>query len=90
MSKNQIELGRYLNYIKNQIKQSEWNRPEKGFWIGVQTVEVEIEAITEIDSSGGLKVYVLRGGISKKEQHIQRIKIGLVTQYYSPGIVVPG
>lgn len=82
--KNTTDLTEFIRDVKKQITDSEDPRPEKGFWMGVQIVELEVDAITESKKGGGITVYVLHGEVEKTTKSTQRIKISMATQYYEP------
>ena len=83
MSKN-IALHEYLRFIKEEVKKSEDPKPEKGFWIGAQSLEITFEVFTEIDKEGGISMYFLSAKGKKKEQSVQRVTISLATQDFQP------
>lgn len=77
-----VELHEYIRFVKDEIKKSEDLKPQHGFWIGAQTLELTFETTTETSKGVGVKIYVLSGEGKKKQQNIQTVKIGLVTQEY--------
>lgn len=81
MGKN-VELHEFIKFIKEEVKKSEDPKPEEGFWIGAQSLEITFQTITEVDKKGGLKIYFLSAESEKKEKAVQTVKIGLVTQYF--------
>lgn len=83
MSKN-VELYEYIRFIKEEVKKSEDPRPEKGFWIGAQSLEITFQTVTEVDKKGGLKIFLLSAEGKKKEKTVQTVKISLVTQDFKP------
>ena len=79
LSKN-VELHEYINFIKEEVKKSEDPKPEKGFWIGAQSLEITFQTVTEVDTKGGLKIFFLSAEGEHKKKLVQTVKIGLVTQ----------
>ena len=76
----EVELGEYIRYVKDEIKKSEDPRPEEGFWIGIQSAEITFQTTTEITKGGGLKILFLSGEASKKDQSIQTVTMTFVSQ----------
>lgn len=90
--KNATDLTEFIRDVKRQVRESEDPRPEKGFWIGVNGIELEVDAITESRKGGGVQIYVLHGEVEKSTKSTQRIKISLVTQDFQPkqkGFIIP-
>ena len=87
MSKNtfpnkNVELHEFIKYIKAEINKSEDPKPELGFWMGVQSLEITFQTITEVGARGGLKIFVLSAEGEKQEKTVQTVKINLVTQSF--------
>jgi hypothetical protein len=82
ISAGSTELTEFIRDVKRQITESEDPRPVEGFWIGVQSIELEVDAVTESKKGGGVGIWVLHGEIDKSTRSTQRIKINLVTQDY--------
>jgi len=89
MSKN-VELHEYIRFIKEEVKKSEDLKPDKGFWIGAQSLEIAFETVTEIDKKGGLKIFLISTEGEKKERLVQTVKISLVTQDFQESNVEIG
>lgn len=83
MSKN-VELHEYIRFIKKEVEKSEDPRPEKGFWIGAQSLEITFEAFTEVDKGGGIRMYFLSAEGQKKKRLVQTVKISFATQEFKP------
>jgi len=83
MSKN-VELHEYIKFIKEEVKKSEDPKPEKGFWIGAQSLEITFQTVTEVDKKGGLKIFLLSAEGEQKKRLVQTVKISLVTQDFKP------
>ena len=81
MSKG-VELHEYIKFVKDEVKKSEDPKPERGFWIGAQSLEITFQTVTEVDKKGGLKIFLLSMEGKKKEQKVQTVKINLVTQEF--------
>ena len=81
MSKK-VELHEYIKFIKEEVKKSEDPRPDIGFWIGAQSLEITFETTTEVDKKGGLRIYFLSAEGEKKKRLVQTVKITLVTQEF--------
>jgi hypothetical protein len=84
-----VELTKYIQYMKEEVESTENPKPRTGFWIGVKSLEIAFEAITEISKEGELKTYVLLAGGERREQFIQTIKIDFVTQDLKPEHMIP-
>lgn len=84
MEKKNVELNEFIRFIKEEVKKSEDPKPEKGFWIGAQSLEITFETVTEIDKKGGLKIILISAEGEKKEKTVQTVKISLVTQEFQP------
>ena len=82
MSKN-VELYEYIKFIKEEVKKSETTKPDKGFWIGAQSLEITFQTVTEVDTKGGLKIFLLSAEGKKREQKVQTVKISLATQEFN-------
>ena len=83
MSKN-VELHEYIKFIKGEVKKSEDPKPDRGFWIGAQSLEITFQTVTEVDIKGGLKIFLLSAEGEHKKKLVQTVKIGLVTQDLTP------
>lgn len=79
-----VTLSDFIEHVKAQIMASEDPKPPTGFWIGVQTVEITFETISEVLKGGGLKIYLFSAQGEKKDKTVQKIKINLVTQDLEP------
>lgn len=79
-------MSEYIKYIKDEVKKSESEKPKEGFWIGAQTLEMTFQTTTEVSREGRLKIYVLSAEGKKKEQVIQTVKIGFITQEFKPRV----
>ena len=77
-----VELYEFIKFVKGQVHASEDPKPMAGFWIGVQTLEITFQTITEVDKKGQLKVFLLSAEGAKKEKTVQTVKINLVTQEF--------
>lgn len=86
----EVELSEYIKYVKEEIKKSEDPRPEKGFWMGVQTTEISFQTTTDITKEGGLKIFFFSGGATKKDQTVQTIKMTFISQDYKPIVASTG
>ena len=75
-----VELHEYIRFVKNEVQKSENIKPEIGFWIGAQSMEITFETVTETRKGGGLKIYLLSAEGEKKNKSVQRVKISFVTQ----------
>jgi hypothetical protein len=63
-----VELHDFIKFIKEEIGKSEQMKPEIGFWIGAQSMEMSFETVTEVNKKGGLKIYLLSAeGEQKKD-----------------------
>ena len=81
MRKN-VELHEYIRFIKEEVEKSEDPKPDRGFWIGAQSLEITFQTVTEVDTKGGLKIFLLSAEGKKKEQKVQTVKINLATQEF--------
>ena len=79
-----MELHEFIKYVKKEVEKSEDPKPEKGFWIGAQSLEITFQTITEIDKKSGLKIFLLSAEAKKQDKTIQTVKIQLVTQDFKP------
>jgi hypothetical protein len=79
-----VELHDFIKFIKEEVKKSETEKPEKGFWIGAQSLEMTFETVTEVNKKGGLKIYLLSAEREKKQKSVQTVKINFVTQAFEP------
>lgn len=79
MGKN-VELSKFINYIKDEVRKSEEPKPFEGFWIGASSLEITFETITEVKKGGGFRIYLLSAEGEKKNKTVQKVKINLVTQ----------
>jgi len=77
------DLTNFIRDVKRQVKESEDPRPEEGFWTGVNSIELEVSAITEKKAGGGVKILILHGDAEVGTRQTQKVKIGLVTQDFS-------
>jgi hypothetical protein len=77
------DLTNFIRDVKRQVKESEDPRPEEGFWTGINSIELEVNAITEKKAGGGVKILILHGDAEVSTQQIQKVKIGLVTQDFN-------
>ena len=77
------DLTDFIRDVKRQVKESEDPQPEDGFWTGVNSIELEVNSITEEKVGGGIKILVLHGDAEVGTQQIQKVKIGLVTQDFN-------
>ena len=50
-----VELTKYIQHMKEKVEDTEDPKPKTGFWIGVKSLEMTFEAITEISKEGDLK-----------------------------------
>lgn len=82
---NDVELNEFIKYVKKQVEKSEDPKPEKGFWIGAQSLEITFQTITEVDKKGGFRIYLLSAEGEKKDKTVQTVKINLVTQNFEKG-----
>jgi hypothetical protein len=80
-----VELNEFIKYVKKQVEKSEDPKPEKGFWIGAQSLEITFQTITEVDKKGGFRIYLLSAEGEKKDKTVQTVKINLVTQNFEKG-----
>lgn len=83
MNRN-VELHEFIKYVKREVEKSEDTKPEKGFWIGAQSLEITFETTTEVDKRGGLKIFLVSAEGEKKNKTIQTVKIHLITQEFKP------
>lgn len=83
-----VELHDYIKFIKDEVRKSEENKPEEGFWIGAQSLEMTFQTTTEVSKEGGLKIYVVSAEGKKKQQIIQTVKISFVTQEFKPQLPI--
>ena len=75
-----VELHDYIKFIKEEIQKSEGAKPEIGFWIGAQSLEMSFETVTEVDKKGGLKIYLLSAEGEQRKKTVQTVKINFVIQ----------
>lgn len=78
MTMADLELHEYIKFVKDQIAKSETEKPEKGFWIGAESLEITFQTKTEIGKEGGIKILVLSAGEEKKDEVTQTIKVNFV------------
>lgn len=79
-----MELHEFIKFVKSEVKKSEDPKPEKGFWIGAQSLEITFETVTEVDKRGGLKIYLLSAEGEQKKKTVQTVKVNLITQDFKP------
>jgi hypothetical protein len=77
---NDVELNKFIKYVKKEVEKSEDPKPETGFGIGAQSLEITFQTITEVDKKGGFRIYLLSAEGEKKDKTVQTVKINLVTQ----------
>ena len=77
-----VELNEYIRFIKDEVKKSESEKPNEGFWIGAISLEMTFQTTTEISKEGGLKIYVLSAEGKAKTQISQTVRISFVTQEF--------
>jgi len=79
-----VELHEFIKFIKEEVKKSEDPKPEEGFWIGAQSLEITFQTITEVDKKSGLRIFLLSAEGEKKEKTVQTVKVNFVTQNFKP------
>jgi len=65
-----VELHEFIKFIKEEVKKSEDPKPEEGFWIDAQSLEITFQTITEVDKKGGLRIFLLSAEGEKKEKTV--------------------
>jgi hypothetical protein len=84
VEEKKVELTKYIQYLKEEVESTENPKPRTGFWMGVKSLEIAFEAVTEMSKEGELKTYAVLAGGEKREQFIQSIKIDFITQEFKP------
>lgn len=82
---NDVELHKFIKHVKKEVERSEDPKPETGFWIGANSLEITFETITEVDKKGGFRIYLVSAEGEKKDKTVQTVKINLVTQNFKKG-----